>query len=181
MESLIEFKLGYGETIQLPELTNDLGEFILMGDPIPIADQFSIIINPIQFGTHRLTGLVEILSGFTSPWIILDSTRIDQGWHVNINATDFSDEFGHTIPINNLQVRLPQANISTIVGMTTPFSDILEFTDLSPFDQVLVHASFGQGTGRFNITPEFQLVVPANAFIGSYSNQVTVTIIAGPN
>jgi hypothetical protein len=160
--------------------TTYLGEYILMGDPIPSMEQLSIIAGGISFGELPLSGRTTIRNGVTNPWIILDATYSDQGWYVTIRGTDFIDAQSHTISIDNLIIQIPQENIRTLVGSSTPVSLVTEITPMSESNITALTSQSGSSTGRFSITPLFKLNIPAETYGGIYTSQLFITIISSP-
>jgi hypothetical protein len=158
----------------------DLGEFILMGDPIPSMEQLSIIAGGISFGDLPLSGRSTIRNGVTNPWIILDATYSDQGWYVTIRGTDFVDAQNHIISIENLSIQIPQENIRTLVGSSAPVSLVTEITPMSESNITVLTSQVGLSTGRFSITPLFKLNIPAETYGGLYTSQLFITIISSP-
>ena len=160
--------------------TTYLGEYLLMGDPIPSMEQLSIIAGGISFGELPLSGRTTIRDGVTNPWIILDATYSDQGWYVTIRGTDFIDAQNHTISIENLSIQIPQENIHLLVGSSAPVSLVTEITPMSKSNINVLSSQIGSSTGRFSVTPLFKLNIPAETYGGIYSSQLFITIISGP-
>jgi hypothetical protein len=57
---------------------------------------------------------------------------------------------------------------------------ITNYTPLSSSDQALISASACNGRGTYSVVPEFDFLVPADAYAGNYTAPFTVTIVAGP-
>lgn len=160
--------------------TPKTGEFLLMGEPIPVEDQLSITAGALSFGSHPLTGRDLDISGTTDPWVILDATYSDQGWYVTIRGDDFSDGLNHSIPITNLQLRIPEDHIFIQVGSASPGTLVTDWAQMSTDSMAILASQVGAGTGRFSITPEFLLKIPAEAYGGTYTSHLYLTIISGP-
>jgi hypothetical protein len=160
--------------------TTALGEFLVMGDPIPLSEQLSIQVFGINFGEFPLTGGDIIRTGITTPWIILDATYADLGWYVNIHGSDFSDGNGHKIKIDNMNIQLPQDRITTMIGSATPTTLVPNPTKLSTSDFAIIQSQVGASTGKFSINPIFKLRIPAETYKGTYTSNLVVTIINGP-
>lgn len=160
--------------------TTYLGEFLLMGDPIPSMEQLSIIAGGISFGELPLSGRTTLRNGVTNPWIILDATYSDQGWYVTIRGTNFIDALNHTISIDNLSIQIPQENVLTLVGSSAPVSLVTDVTPMSESNITVLTSQIGLSTGRFSVTPLFKLNIPAETYGGIYSSQLFITIISGP-
>lgn len=161
-------------------VTNSVGEYILMGDPIPVEDQLSIDAGPVTFGVQKLTGQDLDIDGTTDPWLILDATYADEGWYITLRGSDFSEPLGHTIPVQNLQVRILQDSIYVLVGSSAPTSSITDWTELSTNSRTILTSPIGSSTGRFSVQPDFKLHIPAETYGGVYNSQIYLTIISGP-
>ena len=86
-----------------------------------------------------------------------------------------------TIAVSNFQIRLLDANIVLVSGDTNkPVSTQTSFTSLSGTALKIASAAVGEGDGVYDLTPDFQLTLPAETYIGSYEATVTVTTNAGP-
>ncbi len=161
-------------------ITAYLGEYLLMGDPIPSMEQLSITAGGISFGELPLSGRTTTRNGVTNPWIILDATYSDQGWYVTIRGTDFIDGQNHVISIDNLSIQIPQENIQLLVGTSSPVSLVTEISPMSESNINVLTSQIGSSTGRFSVTPLFKLNIPAETYGGIYSSQLFITIISGP-
>ncbi len=96
-------------------------------------------------------------------------------------ATVTTTTHGRTIAVANFQVRLLDANIVKVSGdANKPASTQTGFASLSGAALKIASAANGTGNGVYDMTPGFQLTVPAETYIGSYTATVTVTISAGP-
>jgi hypothetical protein len=166
---------------KLTGMTANTGEFIVSGTALLDTEKFSITYSGIDFGTIPLTGITHTYTGITDPWMILDATRKEEGWHVTIKATDFTDGSSYTIPAANMSIQIPAENLLTLVGSGTPTSVVLAETPLSNSDQVILYSLPGTSTGKFEVRPIFKLLIPADTYKGTYTNQVTLTLVTGPS
>lgn len=157
--------------------TTNLGEFILLGNPIPVELQLSIIANALSFGEFPLTGRSSIISGYTDPWIILDSIYSELGWYVTISGTDFKDTQNHVIPIENLSIQIPDGNINVLVGYSPPLSLVTVPASLQTTSMTIISSQIGSNSGKFSVAPIFNLQIPADVYGGTYSSQITITIM----
>jgi hypothetical protein len=156
------------------------GEFLVMGEPIPVSERLTITAGPITFGSHPLTGRTETFTGITDPWLILDATYQDPGWYVTIRGTDFSDSAGHSIPIQNLTIQIPADQIQLLAGDSPPVSQVTSATQLLTTDITVLVSPVGSSTGRFAINPIYKLEVPAQTYGGIYQSDLLITLISGP-
>jgi hypothetical protein len=100
---------------------------------------------------------------------------------VTVASTDFTNASLQTIAVANFEVRLQNADISLVSGDPTgPASTQTVFATLSATPLKIASASAGTGDGIYDLTPDFQLTVPASTYAGTYTATVTVAITAGP-
>lgn len=140
----------------------------------------SITTAPVNFGSVILDGTDKLVTGSTAAWVV-DAADSAEGWNVTVAAGDFADGAGHTIPVHNLEIRLPDDNIVPVSGEgAMPVSTQPDFTPLSGDGLKIASAEAGAGSGVYNLTPEFQLTVPAETYAGSYTAALTVAVNTGP-
>ncbi|MCH6556470.1 MAG: hypothetical protein IH797_07690 [Chloroflexi bacterium] len=105
-----------------------------------------------------------------------DDTNLTGGTSTISTTTE-----GRTIAVANFEIRLLDANIVVVSGDTNkPVSTQTTFASLSGTALKIASAASGTGDGVYDLTPDFQLTVPAETFSGSYTATVTVAISAGP-
>lgn len=160
--------------------TTSPGEFIVMGDPIPVEDILSIATDNILFGSISLSGNDISASGTTNPWIVLDASDLNSGWYITIHGSDFSDNQGHIIAISNVKLRIPTENVETMLGTNTIESLVTDDVVLGALDIPIISSTVGSSKGKYAIRPIFTLTIPAETYEGSYSSQMYVTLISGP-
>ncbi len=156
------------------------GEFLVMGDPIPVEEQLTIIAGSITFGNIPLTGRKMTITGSANPWIVFDGNYEDSGWYVTIKGTDFLDGASHTIPARNLTIQIPPENINVLVGTLPPNSLVTDPTEMRSSDMTILTSPIGANVGRYSISPIFKLEIPAETYGGTYTSQQVVTLIVGP-
>ena len=145
------------------------------------AAALTITTASISFPGVTLGGADQTVTGSTSAWQVDSADK--KGWHVTVASTDFSNGGGNTIAVANFEIRLLDANIVVVSGQggnKAPVSTQITFTPLSGTALKIVTAAKGAGQGVYDLTPDFQLTVPAETFTGSYTATVTVSIIVGP-
>jgi hypothetical protein len=141
----------------------------------------SVTPSGIIFPVTILSGSGQTVIGSTPAWSVVNTFACGVGFHINVRSGNFSDGAGHTIPIGNFRMRLQQAAIAPQSGATAaPTSLITNYTPLSSSDQALISASACNGRGTYSVVPEFDFLVPADAYAGNYTAPFTVTIVAGP-
>jgi hypothetical protein len=117
---------------------------------------------------------------FSPSWNVINATGSKDGWHLNIQATDFQGAAGNSIPVEECTIILPNADIARIEGNEKPKSLITTFAPLSSKPQKIVFALPGQGMGSYLLQPQLKLSLPANTPPGSYLATITLTIFEGP-
>jgi len=134
----------------------------------------------VTFPTTQLTGGSATIQGTTTDWVVDDLSDLGAGWHLTVAATDIVNGT-HLIPVGNLAMRLLNTDISVLSGNTPPAVVPLfaNFTSLGSA-QTFASAGVGEGMGSYSLSPTFQLFLPADAYAGTYSATVTVTIVDGP-
>ncbi len=127
-----------------------------------------------------LDGTDQTVNGSTSAWRA-DAVGESGGWNVTVSSTDFTNAESNTIAVSNFEIRLLVANIVRISGsFDLPTSTQTSFDSLSGTARKIASAASGKGDGVYDLTPGFQLTVPAETYTGSYTATVTVAISAGP-
>lgn len=147
---------------------------------LPQAAALTITPAPISFTAVVLDGTVQTVAGSTSAWRA-DADGEAGGWNVTVTATDLDNGVGNTIPVSGLEIRLLDANIARVSGHPLgPDSTQTIFAALSGTPLKIAEATGGQGNGIYDLTPDFQLTVPAESYTGTYTATVTVDISVGP-
>ena len=140
----------------------------------------SLFAHNITFPDIVILGADKLVDAADFAWQTSDQSPVAAGWHVTLDASDFSDGGPNTIPVVGFTAQMPNTAISTVNGNTPPVSQVTSPTALSPTGINLLAAAVGDGLGTYNFVPHFQLLVPGATLPGAYSTTVTVTIICGP-
>lgn len=160
------------------------GEVNLLGVALEPGRDLSILAKDIDFGSIPLTGKMEIRTGVTEPWIILNATYSAVEWYVTLQADDFKDAEGHILSIQHLSVQIPGDRIQTLVSVVSPVAPpqslIQEETLLSNNTVHILESTAQNSTGKYQVEPVFILSIPAETYKGTYQNKITVTIVRGP-
>lgn len=173
---------SYVDTNNLTIHGNSLtsGLYAVFGQSIPEQDRLSIQTGKIQFGSLVLSGETQEVIGTTIPWLILDARLDDFGWSVMINSSDFTNEKGYSIPSGNLSIQISPDDIDVIIGSYTPISHAIDPVPLSNNSLTILHTEAGASKGKYSINPHFRFIIPADSYKGTYTNEITITIISGP-
>ena len=144
------------------------------------ASALGISSAPITFPSTTLNGTDQTVTGSTSAWVA-DAATETGGWHVNVSSTDFINGESETVDVSNFKIRLLDADIVRVSGDTTkPVSTQTSFASLSGTALKIVSAGVSESQGVYDLTPGLQLVIPAEAYTGSYTATVTITTVVGP-
>jgi hypothetical protein len=128
-----------------------------------------------------LDGSDQTTNGTTdSAWVAKDPTGTGAGWHVTISSTDFTSVGGKTIGVALMDMQLLDESIVIADGNTKPTSSMTSMTTLSDTPQTLASAAVDAGMGAYDLTPTFQLLVPAETYAGAYTATFTVSILSSP-
>lgn len=198
--ALFYFDEVEGEQVEIPNIDLDttnktitvslnyFTDFVVMGDTLygpgdAIIDltsgSLSVSPNPIDFDPLGLTRENQSTTTQSTNWSAIDPTG--SGWNITVKSTDFSDG-SHTIPVANFEMKIDTANIGKDdpASGPKPTSQILSYTPLSDTAQKVLSAALNEGMGSYLFSPDFRLLVSADAYADSYTATVTVDIAAGP-
>lgn len=120
---------------------------------------------------------------------VADSRGTGAGWNLTITSTQFST--GGASP-RTLSTAV--ASITAVAAATTcvPSSTCVAPTNsvtypvpvpagpVAPAAVKFYNAALNTGLGTFTISPTIRLAIPANAYAGSYTSTITVSIVTGP-
>ena len=132
-----------------------------------------------------LTGADQVVAGNLGKSTVKDATGTGAGWNVQISGTQFTTGGGspRTLPTSALDVtgvtatsvagRAPTNSISYSTPITVPLG--LTATPVKIFNAA---AASGMGTGARQ--PNVELDVAADTYAGSYSSNLTISVVAGP-
>jgi hypothetical protein len=126
-------------------------------------------------------------SPYTSnAWTAEDARGTGAGWHLTIDATDFTDG-GKTINISaadqEFKIQLLDTNIAVVSGNAKPTSSVTSLTAIPEAPAAALtfaSAALNEGMGSYTLGPNFELEVPAETLAGNYSSTITVTAVTAP-
>jgi len=110
---------------------------------------------------------------------VSDGRGSGTGWNLSVASTTFDDGSGHTLApgeIASVAQGCHAGNACTAAvtqGITYPVpigSTATKFFNASP----------GTGLGNLDVRPTFNVIVPGNAYSGSYAATLTLAIASGP-
>lgn len=114
---------------------------------------------------------------------ISDPTGTGAGWNVTARATDLVSAEGNRIPIDKASFQIKQLELDA--GSYGRAEDKMPSGIGKPLylkgrDQKVVFAKRMAGMGKFELKPNYELVIPKDAVAGKYTSKVTFTIFQGP-
>jgi hypothetical protein len=144
----------------------------------PLADDFT---------ATALTGAPQLVTTNMNDWKVNDARGTGAGWNVTFQASQFSDGSGHTLPTGSLKVLAPVVTPVNVLNLALPpLPQGASFTldSGSAVPVVSAAAATGQGEWQFDqlnaALKDLQLTVPADAFAGTYTSNLTFTLGATP-
>lgn len=139
-----------------------------------------------DFPSTALNGLPQLKTATINPYAVTDARGGSAGWHLTIEASQFDDGDGNTLPTGSLTMALPPVP-------TTDLSNVLAVppvpaVSLTPIDaggaQTIASAAAlplsGAGTWTFTPLTGLTLSVPPAAVPGTYTSTITTTLATGP-
>lgn len=139
----------------------------------------SVTTSAVALPSVTLDGTTQVVSGSGAPWRV-DATSEAGGWNLTVASTDFTAA-SRTIAVSNFSVRLLNTDIALVSGDPAgPTSQQETFAALSGTPLRIASAAVGDGDGVYDLTPGFQLTVPAETYAGSYSATLTVDVTVSP-
>lgn len=144
------------------------------------AAALSISTSPVTFPTVTLNGTDQTITGSTSAWQA-DANGETLGWNITVSSSVLENGLGKTITSQALMIRLLDENILWVSGEENgPVSTQTSYTNLSVTPIKIASAAAGSGNGVYDLTPDFQINIPAEAYVGTYNATLTISINAGP-
>jgi hypothetical protein len=147
----------------------------------PASAGFSVTSTATPSFGVTLTG-ADQTGGYTMP-LTVDNSGVGSsltGWNLTVSSTRFSTGGGATL----------SANASTITGVSSACASVCVTNPTNSVTYPVAlpvgsaakffNASSATGVGTFTITPSVSVAVPANAYAGSYTSTLTVSLVSGP-
>ena len=130
-------------------------------------------LNPVT-----LNGTDQTTTGTLGTLDVIDARGTGVGWNVVVASTDFTKTGDPTKIIPASGFTIPTApTVTTVAGNTAPTSNS---GALNGAGLKLLSAAVGTGMGEYQVTPDLQLLVPAQTYAGTYTATVTETVTSGP-
>ena len=110
---------------------------------------------------------------------VVDARGTGAGWNLTISATAFDDLAGHTLApgtVTSVSSACHAASTCTAAsssGITYPLT-------ISGTAAKVFNAATTSGLGKVDVTPTIAVLIPGNAFAGTYTSTVTLAATTGP-
>ena len=140
----------------------------------------AVSIPPVQ-----LNGLDQQTSSFSLPIDVNDATGSGAGWSVALQATQFTNQRGFTLPSDALHA-VGAAGVSCdpsasgCTAATASDSTSARQVVTAGVPTQIFSAAAETGMGAQTVSPQFTVQVPAGAHAGTYASTWTVTLSTGP-
>jgi hypothetical protein len=132
-----------------------------------------------------LTGADQV-ANYTLPVEAIDPRGTGAGWNLTVTSTQFSDGAGHRFAANVSTIASASSGCGPSSTCTTPANSV-SYTGLvmpagitPPAPIKFFNAGAASGLGTVDVNAAVSVAVPANAYAGTYTSTVTVSIVAGP-
>ena len=134
-----------------------------------------------NFGGVTLNGSAQSTTATMGTFTVTDARGTGVGWNVTVQGTQFTMA-GHTLPMNSISMPAPTvANIDSTSGSTPSITTGPYLIDNASAVKITSAAADGTGMGSYTYTPgSLTLSIPANAYAGTYTSTVTVSVVTGP-
>jgi len=110
---------------------------------------------------------------------VVDARGSGAGWNLQISATTFSDGATHTLApgqVSSVSSACHSASTCTAAsssGITYPLT-------VSGTATKFYNSAVSSGLGKVDVTPTVDVLIPGNAFAGTYTSTVTLAATTGP-
>jgi hypothetical protein len=123
---------------------------------------------------------------YTVPLTVQDTRGTGLGWNVTITSTTFSTGGGTPRTLSTTASSLTGVTSSCTSGTCTNPANAQSYPiavpagTTAPTAVKIFNTTANNGMGRFTLTPTIGVTVPQNAFAGTYSSTVTISMVSGP-
>lgn len=109
---------------------------------------------------------------------VTDARGSGAGWNLQISATSFDDGASHSLAPGAVSaVSAACIGGSSCTGATNAVGYPLTVTGTAA---KFYNAATATGMGKVNVTPTIDVLVPGNAYAGTYTSTVTLAAVTGP-
>lgn len=116
-----------------------------------------------------------------------DPTGTGAGWNLTITSTQFSTGGATPKTLATTATTITGVASACKQGTCTLPTNAITYSALTvpagataPTAVKFFNAAANSGMGEFTITPTFSISIPANAYAGTYSSTVTLSIVSAP-
>jgi hypothetical protein len=123
---------------------------------------------------------------YTVPLTVQDTRGSGAGWNMTITSTTFSTGGGSPQTLSTGASSLTGMTSSCASGTCTSPANAQSYpiavpaAGTAPTAVKFFNTTANNGMGRFTITPTIGVTIPQNAFAGTYSSTVTLSVVTGP-
>ena len=110
---------------------------------------------------------------------VVDARGTGAGWNLTIASTTFSDGSGHTLAAGTVASAAQACHTGSSCTAATNSGISLPLT-LSTTAAKVFNAAVNTGLGKIDVTPQVDVLVPGNAYAGTYTATVTLAAATGP-
>lgn len=109
---------------------------------------------------------------------VIDARGSGVGWNMTISATTFSDGSGHTLAPGAVSGAAQACHAGS--SCTAPTNAVGYPLTVTGSAAKFFKAAANTGLGKADVTPTVDVVIPGNAFAGTYTSTVTLAVATGP-
>jgi WxL domain surface cell wall-binding len=110
---------------------------------------------------------------------VTDGRGSGSGWNLSVASTTFADGSGHTLAPGEIAGVAQGCHSGT--GCTPAVTQGISYpVPIGSTATKFFNATSGTGLGNLDVRPSFEVVVPGNAYSGSYDATLTLAIASGP-
>jgi hypothetical protein len=123
---------------------------------------------------------------YVLPFTAVDPRGTGAGWNLTVTSTQFKDASGHTLPTGASTITGLTSGCSAGSTCTGPTNGVawsglaVPAAATAPAGVKFFNAAANSGLGSVDFNMTVTVAVPANAYAGTYSSTVTLSIISGP-
>jgi hypothetical protein len=127
--------------------------------------------------TDTLDGTDHVVS-WSALLGVVDARGSGAGWNLTVSATSFSDGSGHSLaPGSVASITSSCQGGNSCTGATNSVTYPITITGIAA---KFFNASVNTGLGKVNVTPTVDVLIPGNAYAGTYTSTVTLAAATGP-
>jgi hypothetical protein len=108
-----------------------------------------------------------------------DARGTGGGWNLTVSATTFSDGFGHTLAAGQVSSITSACHAASTCTAATS-SGITYPLTIGGTASKFFSAAVNTGLGKVDVTPSIDVLIPGNAYAGTYTSTVTLAAATGP-